>query len=509
MTTSDLDLLNQYAQNGSEQSFSTLVGRHLALVYSAALRHVRSPQLAEDVAQSVFADLARNASKLNQDTILSAWLYRVTSRTAIDLVRRESRRQAREQIAVDIAKAEAEPSNWTQIEPLLNEALDALEETDRSAILLRFFERKSLKEVGQNLGASEDAAQKRVSRALERLRDFFSKQGVAVGSASLAAVLSSDALHSVPVGLGSAISLAVASSVTPQVAATVGITKAIAMSTTQKALLTTLVVAALGTGVYERLQVSHLQSQIRPLVHQIEQLRGERDQASASLAAAQQQIEQLRGDSAELPRLRGEVARLRADAVELARLKSADPFIPSSTSSAEMAKSLASRVESLKRKLQERPDLRIPELQLAKERDWILAAAEIKAGTDADLRKALGQLRNLAKNRFALQAMRALQAYTEANQGQLPMNLSDLKSFFRKPVDESILQRYQLTQSGPASALAPAAFVVQEKAPVDPQNDSLFHIGLRGAGFSSPNGQLGRSYTLNDEEMRAEDDENQ
>ncbi len=102
MTTSDLDLLKEYAGPNSEEAFATLVKRHLNLVYSAALRQVRSPQLAEEVSQSVFSDLAQNAHKLRSGTILTAWLYQVTRRTAIDVVRREARRQLREQIATEM-----------------------------------------------------------------------------------------------------------------------------------------------------------------------------------------------------------------------------------------------------------------------------------------------------------------------------------------------------------------------------------------------------------------------
>src|SRR5438876_1415362 len=99
MTPNDLELLQQYNKEGSEEAFATLVHRRLDLVYSAALRQVRSPQLAEEVAQSVFTDLSRNTHKLKPKTILSAWLYQVTRRTAIDVIRRESRRQFRERIA--------------------------------------------------------------------------------------------------------------------------------------------------------------------------------------------------------------------------------------------------------------------------------------------------------------------------------------------------------------------------------------------------------------------------
>jgi RNA polymerase sigma factor (sigma-70 family) len=157
--TSDLDLLRQFARENSQDAFTELVQRHVNLVYSAALRQVRSPQLAEDVAQSVFADLARDAVKLKPDTVLTAWLYAVTRRTAVDVIRKESRRQLREQIAVEMNAMNATEATWTDIELLLDEAVAALNDTDRAAVLLRYFENKSLREVGQQLGMGDDAAQ--------------------------------------------------------------------------------------------------------------------------------------------------------------------------------------------------------------------------------------------------------------------------------------------------------------------------------------------------------------
>src|SRR5205807_10349377 len=142
MTANDLELLEQYAAGDSEAAFAELVHRHLDLVYSAALRQVRSPQLAEEVAQSVFTDLSRNAGRLKPDTVLTAWLYQVARRSAVDVVRRESRRQLREQLAVELADMNAQPSLWNQIEPMLEEAMESLEPAERSAILLRFFENR-------------------------------------------------------------------------------------------------------------------------------------------------------------------------------------------------------------------------------------------------------------------------------------------------------------------------------------------------------------------------------
>src|SRR6266404_878930 len=218
MRTDDRSLLCQYAQRHSDEAFASLVNRHLNLVYSVALRQVRSPHLAQEIAQSVFSDLARTAGTLKPDTVLSAWLYRVAYRTAVDVVRQESRRHAREQIAMDMAAMNTASSEWMRIAPLLDEAMEVLDEEDRTAILLRYFDNKSLREVGDMLGISEDAAQKRVSRAVARLRELFSKRGVVVGTGGLAVVISANAVQAAPAGLAVTISAAAALTGTTTVA---------------------------------------------------------------------------------------------------------------------------------------------------------------------------------------------------------------------------------------------------------------------------------------------------
>src|SRR5437867_5690895 len=215
--TNDLELLREYARERSEEAFAALVRRHLDLVYSAALRQIRSPQLAEEIAQSVFADLARTAHKLKPDTVLTAWLYQVKRRTTVDVIRRESRRQFREKIATEMTAINATADSgtgfqpvWADIEPILDEAMHELDDTDRAAVLLRYFENKSLREVGQTLGTSDDAAQKRVSRAVERLREFFAKRGVTVGASGLVVAITANAVQAAPVGLAVTISTAAA-----------------------------------------------------------------------------------------------------------------------------------------------------------------------------------------------------------------------------------------------------------------------------------------------------------
>src|SRR4029434_1180247 len=129
MTASDRDLLGEFTRDQSQEAFTALVQRHLDLVYCAALRQVRSPQLAEEVAQSVFTDLAQRAARLNATTVLTACLYQVTRRTAIDVVRREARRQLREQIASEMNAMNATAPDWTQAQPLLDEAQHPLDHT--------------------------------------------------------------------------------------------------------------------------------------------------------------------------------------------------------------------------------------------------------------------------------------------------------------------------------------------------------------------------------------------
>src|SRR5436190_4871936 len=294
----DSQLLEDYVGAKSQDAFIQLVRRHVNLVYSAALRQVRSPQLAEEVAQSVFADLARSAGRLKQETVLAAWLYQVARRTGLDVVRRESRRQLREQLAVELADMNAHPSLWNQIEPLLEEAMDSLEPAERSAILLRFFENRNLREVGQTLGTSEDAAQKRVSRAVDRLRQFLSQRGVTVGASGLVLALSANAVQSAPLGLATTISAgaaisgaAIHASTATATTITIGTTKALAMTTLQKISITAAITAALGVGLYEtrqaaqaRQQLQSVQQRDEPLKEQVRRLAQERDDATVQLA---------------------------------------------------------------------------------------------------------------------------------------------------------------------------------------------------------------------------------
>ncbi len=208
----DLALLRDYARNHSEESFAALVSRHVNLVYSVALRQVRDPQLAEEITQAVFIILARKADSLGDKTILPGWLCRTARYASANALTIQRRRQHREQEAFMRSQLEdlsrqsgATAETWNQIAPLLDGALEKLGQKDHDAVVLRFFENKNFAEVGAALGASEDAAKMRVSRALEKLRKFFTKRGVDSTAATIAETISTHSVQAAPVALAKAV----------------------------------------------------------------------------------------------------------------------------------------------------------------------------------------------------------------------------------------------------------------------------------------------------------------
>jgi len=214
--TDDMTLLREFAGHNSEEAFAALVSRHVNLVYSVALRQVRDPHLAEEITQAVFIILARKAKSLGPKTILSGWLCRTARYVSANALTMQRRRERREQEAyMQSILNEPEPDAWRRIAPLLDDALSRLGRKDHDALVLRFFENRSLCEVGLAIGASQDTARMRVNRALEKLRKFFSKRGVDSTAATIAEQISAHSVQVAPVALAKAVtSVAIAKGAT-------------------------------------------------------------------------------------------------------------------------------------------------------------------------------------------------------------------------------------------------------------------------------------------------------
>ncbi len=249
MTPPDHELLEKFRTGGHEPSFTELVNRHIGLVHSAALRITCQPALAQEVSQSVFTKLARLGSPLKGGLTLVTWLHQTTRSTAIDLVRAESRRRKREEIAASLATMSETPVPWEHISPVLDEVIDRLSPDERHVVLSRYFEGQSHAELARSLGLSEDATRMRVNRALEKIRTLLHKRGITTTASALSLALPAQAMTAVPSGLAASITTtALAASAAPVSIITIGI-----ITMTKKTALAAsaaLLIAGAGTVVY-------------------------------------------------------------------------------------------------------------------------------------------------------------------------------------------------------------------------------------------------------------------
>jgi RNA polymerase sigma factor (sigma-70 family) len=316
--TDDAELLRCYAEEKSDEAFGELVRRHIDFVYAAALRQARgNAPLAQDVTQSVFTDLARKSSQLARHEVVVGWLHTATRFAVAKAIRSESRRIAREQEAFAMNEARHEsgaPIDWERLHPVLDAVLGELKERERAAILLRFFEKLPLAEVGAKLALTESAARSCVDRALEKMHVLLARRGVTSTAAALGVALANQVGVAAPAGLAASVTGAVLGAPTAGwLALFMGMTK---IQLGGAGALTVAVTTALfvqeNTNAGLRRDLAALAAQ----PHAAAALRAENQQL-ASVAA---EVEVLRRDDLELKQLEQRVADLKKAAAETARV---------------------------------------------------------------------------------------------------------------------------------------------------------------------------------------------
>lgn len=314
----DAELLRRYAEAADQAAFTTLVERRLPLVYSAALRQVGGDaHFARDVAQVVFVDLARKARALVDHPFLVGWLYTSTHFAAAKTVRREQRRRQREREAQsmdELTSPDLPPADWGGLRPTIDAAMQDLNERDREAVLLRFFENRGFAEIGVRLRVGENTARMRVERALEKLHAALVRRGIRSTASALGVALAANAVGAAPAGLASAIAAAVPAT------ATLGVSTLL-MSVTKlqwAAGATVLTIGAL-TGIVQYQANSALARDVVQLRTAADEISADRKRL-ATPPSDPAEKEKLRAEVAELPDLQ---RRVREGVGELDRLQAA------------------------------------------------------------------------------------------------------------------------------------------------------------------------------------------
>lgn len=488
----DAPLLRDFARTGSERAFGELVLRHTNLVYSAALRQTNDAELAREITQDVFTGLARKAptlaEKMHDDARLDGWLYTSTRYLALNALRDERRRVAREQRLMQDVDSAPAPDAWAAVAPVLDEAMAELNDPEREAVVLRYFQNLDFHAVGRALGVSDDTAQKRVTRAVEHLRELLAKRGVTVGGGGLAILISTNAVLVAPAGLSAAI---LATAATATITTTTSTATLLTMTTMQKAVIASALAITVTVGIYQTNEAATARAAGRAgaeqngaLSNQLAGLARERDQLAGELTAARAAFAGAERAPAELLRLRDEVTRLRQAAAGAG-----------ATSNAITARALewAGNAEKLKARFDAQPEMKIPEVQFLGDREWLYQAqfslGTMSNWTDYQWRNNLADLRRTAKALTAQQLGDCLNKFILAHDGQLPAGLQQLVPYYApydgqpQSLDPAILDRYRLTASGNLRELPFDGVLIEEvAAPADADFDT--HLQLYATRFS-------------------------
>lgn len=426
--TDEQQLIAEFVRDASESAFAELVRRHIDLVYAAASRQLAGDaDLAKDVAQRTFCELARKARSLTGRRDLSGWLYNTATFIARRMRRTEARRLAREG-AMELPGDSAPEVSWSEVQPLLDDAMQELSEPDREAVVLRFFRNQSLAQVGEKIGVTENAARMRVGRALEKLRSILERRGIRGSAGALGAVLIANAVPGAPAGLAATVagtSLASAAALS-HAASFYGFMSAAKIKTAAVVLLLGGTATGLILSERERMDLKgRLDGTQRQLAEQQELQR-------ATPPAAAGEPERMRSLTSELMRLRAEVTQLKAQA-------SAPK--PAST----------------------------PLAAAAAKRDEITEAQRL------EILRTLG----IAKLNVAHAWGLAIQKFAEANQGRMPRDIEEATPHY-PPVREDVAwlqgmagNDFEITFQGAFNQITnPAqAIILREKEAFNHQND--------------------------------------
>lgn len=342
------ELLAEYARSGSESAFEEVVGRYLNLVYSTALRMVNGDApTAEDVAQRVFTDLAKMAGSMPMDVMLGGWLHRHTCFLARKALRGERRRKAREQQAAEMNDFEDHAAmNLVAMAPILDEAINQLGSEDRQAIVLRYFEQRDFRSVGTALGSNEEAARKRVNRAVDKLRTLLQRRGVTLSTATLGTALGTGIITAAPAGLVGVISSAALSTAAVGGGTALTLLHIMAMTKIQGGIIAGIAVALAIPLVMQYRAQQELREEnasLRATVQRVEALVADNERLSNLVARSSQPTPTLPASKEqfnELMKLRGEVGVLRKNANEVESITKAGTASPLSgiTANPEMTK---------------------------------------------------------------------------------------------------------------------------------------------------------------------------
>lgn len=455
----DTELLRRYVEERSEVAFAELVRLHVRLVYYAALRQVGGDvHRAQDVSQVVFTDLARKAPSLTNRATLTGWLH-TSTRFAAAMVRRAdlSREKLKRESETmrEILQEPASDVEWERLRPLVDEVLHDLNDRDRDAVLMRFFEGLSFASIGATFALSEDAARMRVDRALDKLRDALARRGVKSTSAALATVFATQAGVTAPASLAGAITSAALAGVAADGLAAVG--TGILMSSTATAILSAVALAAISTTAYQWNRAFRAESELAALTADRNslrvQLRAEQDRAArsaqdvASPPAKREALETKRtappadqdpvvtvNDSAGETRVRsGILANLKQIEASRERFLLEKGRLPTSVYDMVGPDNYIHRLVSVGGEDYSVLPMVAGQPWVIKSPDGITVTYHVAERDAAEVQAAMRGVELVKKAKAASAFQKAFAAYQAANNGQRPANAEALIPFFATP----------------------------------------------------------------------------